>query len=306
MYDTDPCSSNATTMSSSTMSAGGSDDPHRPDIVNAAFFSRVLSAARPDLSLDSFAASEDDPATVGGANSQLVAVRIRAKAKHGSSPEPEPEPELINLMVKMNRKEADAFENLIGSYQREKGCYTQILALIPAMISVSSSSFSRPASVPVHFFDDDSETIVMEDVTKTGWTHARNRLKGAHLTVTLSCCCCHFAVVPGLDLKHCQLVMDWLAKFHAFSHLIMTRERRNCHGVVDDDDVGMRRRKSDWVDSRHRWARSAYGFPPEALERAEDRPEYQAALRERMLEEIKVRAVGVRSLSSTYYTIRDS
>ncbi len=87
---------------------------------------------------------------------------------------------------------------------------------------------------------------------------------------------------PGLDLAHCELVVDWLAKLHGFSHVIMS----SGDSIQDkDQDIHSRNlaRKTRWVEDKNLWCRSAYGFPTDEHRQAEEDPEYQAQLRDRFL-----------------------
>ena len=90
--------------------------------------------------------------------------------------------------------------------------------------------------------------------------------------------------------------MDWLAKFHAFSHLLMTGE--GCRGQADATE-----RKNEWVDSGNTWCRSAYGFPSKELKAAEDQPKYQEELMERMLESVEVCSTVLQYRTYSVYII---
>ncbi len=95
----------------------------------------------------------------------------------------------------------------------------------------------------------------------------------------------NFFTSQGLDLAHCELVVDWLAKLHGFSHVIMSRGGSDDDDREEDQDIHSRNlaRKTRWVEDKNPWCRSAYGFPTDEHRAAEEDPEYQAQLRERFL-----------------------
>ena len=102
------------------------------------------------------------------------------------------------------------------------------------------------------------------------------------LTTDIPICtyCTYYYVLPymilwkhfsGLDLAHCSLVMDWLARYHALSHVLMKR--------AGDTEK--------WAGS-NRWALPPYAYPTALHEERENDPEYQAGERETLCEKAKV------------------
>ncbi len=110
---------------------------------------------------------------------------------------------------------------------------------------------------------------------------------------------------PGLDLAHCELVVDWLAKLHGFSHVIMSRGGGDDDDKEEDQDIHSRNlaRKTRWVEDKNLWCRSAYGFPTDEHREAEEDPEYQAQLRERFLYcmDVSVGHTALKNTTRTYF-----
>ena len=92
---------------------------------------------------------------------------------------------------------------ILGTFEFEAMVYQE---LIPTLNKVSSK-VKLGTTVPMVFVQDQKgqEALILDHMKQYGWRDAMNKKQ-------------------GLDLDHIQMALEWLAKFHGLSHVLMQNQ----------------------------------------------------------------------------------